>query len=169
MAIAFIFLTLIFSYIIVSTFHLRRFGINLADIALPLFAVEIVLVSAKFYTHSFLPHYLLAMSILSLTLAIRQIRKRKTFSFRRFFKFFWRSGFVLTFFFYLATVIAAFLASWLSLHIKKQISTKMLICFSFILKVDKLIVQQFLLQLKPFVLLNCFAKLFEALFPQQVQ
>ena len=106
MAIAFIFLTLIFSYIIVSTFHLRRFGINLADIALPLFAVEIVLVSAKFYTHSFL-----AMSILSLILAIRQIRKRKTFSFRRFFKFFWRSGFILTFFFYLATVIAAFLAS----------------------------------------------------------
>ncbi|EHJ52315.1 membrane protein [Streptococcus macacae NCTC 11558] len=109
MALAFIFLTLVFSYIIVATFNLRRFRLNLADIALPLFAAEIVLVSAKFYTHSFLPHYLAAMSVLSLVLAIRQLQKRKAFSLKKFIKFFWRAGFILTFFFYLATVIAIFL------------------------------------------------------------
>lgn len=110
MAVAFIFLTMAFAYVIATTFKLNRFGLNLADIALPMYVFEIVLVSARYYTHSFLPYYMAAMSLLAMTIAIRQLVKRKSFYFKRFFKFFWRAGFILTFLFYLATVIAVFLA-----------------------------------------------------------
>lgn len=109
LAILFLFLTLAFTYVIVATFKLHRFGFNMADLALPIYAFEIVLVSAKYYTHSFLPYYAIAMSLLALFSVWWQLSKKKTFHFQKFVKFFWRSGFILTFLFYLGTVISIFL------------------------------------------------------------
>ncbi|HFU4463622.1 TPA: DUF3397 domain-containing protein [Streptococcus suis] len=106
-AVLFVFLTLTISIIIVKIFRLQKRGRNFADIAFPMFAFEFYLISDKMYYSSLLPHLLLALSILALTICLFFLFVRKTFSYRRFFKIFWRSGFLLTFFMYLALVIAA--------------------------------------------------------------
>ncbi|HEM3702884.1 TPA: DUF3397 domain-containing protein [Streptococcus suis] len=106
-AVLFVFLTLTISIIIVKIFGLQKHGRNFADIAFPMFAFEFYLISDKMYYSSLLPHLLLALSILALAICLFFLFVRKTFSYRRFFKIFWRSGFLLTFFMYLALVIAA--------------------------------------------------------------
>ncbi|MFC3928040.1 DUF3397 family protein [Streptococcus caprae] len=109
-AIVLIILTPIVAQILVSLLGLRRrFRTNMADLALPLFAYEIVLVSGKFFTHSFLFPYLIVMSILSIIIILFLLKKSKVFSFKRWLKFFWRAGFLLTFAFYIGTVVAIFL------------------------------------------------------------
>lgn len=109
MALAFLFLTPIFSFILVKFFRLRRFKINFADFSLPLYAFELVLVSQEFYTHNFFPYYLIVMSLLAIVLTIVLLWGVHAFSYRRFFKLFWRIGFIVTFFCYLLTVIIIFL------------------------------------------------------------
>ncbi|MGT2799019.1 DUF3397 domain-containing protein [Streptococcus marmotae] len=107
-SVLFIVLPLIVSISMVKLFKLHKKGWNFADIAFPIFAFEFYLVSDKVYYHSFLPHLILALSILALGITCSLLFGRRTFSYRRFLKFFWRAGFILTFLMYLALVIALF-------------------------------------------------------------
>lgn len=109
MALAFLILTPIFSYVIVSMFKLNRYGLKFPDITLPLYALEIIIVSAKFFTHSLLPYYVIIKSILAITIASLILRKGQHFSYHRFLKLFWRSGFLITAVFYLGLVILVFI------------------------------------------------------------
>ncbi|HFI0420751.1 TPA: DUF3397 domain-containing protein [Streptococcus suis] len=105
-AVLFIFLTLAISIITVKFFRLQKYGRNFADIAFPLYALEFYLISDRIYYSSLLPHLLLALSLLSMGLCAFSLFKKKEFSYKRFFKVFWRASFILTFFMYLALVIA---------------------------------------------------------------
>lgn len=101
-------LTLIISITIVKLFQLQKKGWNFADIAFPILTFEFYLISDKAYYHSLLPHLVLALSLLSLGIIYYFLVQKRTFSYQGFFKFFWRAGFILTFFLYLALVIALF-------------------------------------------------------------
>ncbi|MGQ7509175.1 DUF3397 domain-containing protein [Streptococcus suis] len=105
-AVLFVFLTLAISIIVVRVFKLQGYGRNFADIAFPLYAIEFYLISDRMYYNSLLPHLILALSLLSIGLCIFFLLRKRSFSYKRFFKIFWRSGFLLTFFMYLALVIA---------------------------------------------------------------
>lgn len=105
-AVLFIFLTLAISIITVKFFRLQKYGRNFADIAFPLYALEFYLISDRIYYSSLLPHLLLAISLLSMGLCSFFLFKKKELSYKRFFKVFWRASFILTFFMYLALVIA---------------------------------------------------------------
>ncbi|CYV01459.1 DUF3397 domain-containing protein [Streptococcus suis] len=105
-AFLFIFLTLAISIIAVKFFRLQNRGWNFADIAFPLYAIEFYLISDRIYYSSLLPHLLLALSFLSMGLCAFFLFRKKEFSYKRFFKVFWRASFILTFFMYLALVIA---------------------------------------------------------------
>lgn len=52
-AIAFLILTPIFAFIIHRFFSLKYLGLNFADLTFPLYFIEVVAVSARFFTHSF--------------------------------------------------------------------------------------------------------------------
>lgn len=101
--------SLVVSITVVKLFRLQKKGWNFADIAFPILAFEFYLISDKAYYHSLLPHLILALSILSLVIVCYFLMKKRNFSYRRFFKFFWRAGFILTFFLYLALVISLFI------------------------------------------------------------
>ncbi|HFU4002009.1 TPA: DUF3397 domain-containing protein [Streptococcus suis] len=105
-AVLFIFLTLAISIIAIKFFRLQKYGRNFADIAFPLYALEFYLISDRMYYNSLLPHLTLALSLLSIGLCIFFLLRKRSFSYKRFFKIFWRSGFILTFLMYLALVIA---------------------------------------------------------------
>ncbi|WP_423831711.1 DUF3397 domain-containing protein [Streptococcus equinus] len=105
---SFIFLTPIFAYILVNFFNLKRFGILFTDLAFPLFAFEIALVVNKFLDSSVFFYYLICLSLLTLSLTAFFLKKNQSFSYRRFGKFFWRSGFIVTFIFYIVVVILIF-------------------------------------------------------------
>lgn len=107
-SILFIILTLTIAIILVKLLGLQKKGWNFADIAFPMFVVEFYLISDKVYYHSLLPHLFLALSILAIAIATYFLVKKRDFTYPRFFKFFWRAGFLLTFFLYLALVIAIF-------------------------------------------------------------
>ncbi|MGU7973085.1 DUF3397 domain-containing protein [Streptococcus suis] len=107
-AFLFIFLTLAISIIAVKFFRLQNRGWNFADIAFPLYALEFYLISDRIYYSSLLPHLLLALSFLSMGLCAFFLFRKKEFSYKRFFKVFWRASFILTFLMYLALVIAVF-------------------------------------------------------------
>ncbi|HEL2202215.1 DUF3397 domain-containing protein [Streptococcus suis] len=107
-AFLFIFLTLAISIIAVKFFRLQNRGWNFADIAFPLYALEFYLISDMIYYSSLLPHLLLALSFLSMGLCAFFLFRKKEFSYKRFFKVFWRASFILTFLMYLALVIAVF-------------------------------------------------------------
>ncbi|MGT2828538.1 DUF3397 domain-containing protein [Streptococcus hillyeri] len=109
LALSFLFLTPLFGLALVKLFSLERFKVNFADLALPVFMFEIVIVSQKFFVHSYLPHYLLVLSLLAIGVSLWLFKtSRENFTYRRFFKFFWRLSFIFSFFFYLAVVIAVF-------------------------------------------------------------
>lgn len=105
---SFVFLTPIFAYILVTFFKLKRFGILFTDIAFPIFAFEIGLVGNKFLGSSIFFYYLICLSLLAIILTITLLRRNHSFSYRRFGKFFWRSGFILTFLFYIIVLILIF-------------------------------------------------------------
>ncbi|CQR25745.1 membrane protein [Streptococcus varani] len=105
----FILLNLIISILLVKLLKLQKRGWNFADIAFPLFAVEFYLITDKAYYHSFLPHLILALSILAIVIASLFLWKKRDFTYGRFFKLFWRAGFLLTFLIYLAMTISLFL------------------------------------------------------------
>ncbi len=107
-AILLLLLSFIVSITIIKLFGLQKKGWNFADIAFPILAFEFYLISDKAYYHSLLPHLVLALSLLSLAIVYYFLRKRRSFSYSRFFKFFWRAGFIVTFFLYVALIIALF-------------------------------------------------------------
>lgn len=110
LAASFIILTPLFGLAVVKLFSLERFKINFADIALPVFIFVLIIVSNKYFTHSFLPYYIIIMSLLAVTVTIGLMRdSKRLFTYRRFFKFFLRTGFFVTLFCYLGTIIAIFL------------------------------------------------------------
>ena len=108
-SLVFIFLTLILSGIIIRVFKLRRYGWNFADLAFPLFALEYYLISDAAYYHNLLPQLLLALSLLAIGLTIYFLKKRRSFYYPKFFKYFWRAGFLITFFLYLIMTISLFI------------------------------------------------------------
>lgn len=109
-ALAFIFLTPLFSHILVSVFKLGRYGIKFPDIAFVLFALEILLVSGKFFNHNILPYYLILLALLAIVISLNLIFKSQNFYYRRFLKLFWRIGFLLTFALYIILVLYIFIA-----------------------------------------------------------
>ena len=110
-SLVFIFLTLILSGIIIRVFKLRQYGWNFADLAFPLFALEYYLISDAAYYHNLLPQLLLALSLLAIGLTIYFLKKRRSFYYPKFFKYFWRAGFLITFFLYLIMTISLFIWS----------------------------------------------------------
>ncbi|MGT2742502.1 DUF3397 family protein [Streptococcus plurextorum] len=109
-ALAFLFLTPIFGLALTRLLRLDRLKINFADLALPVYIFEINMVSQKFFPRSYLPYYLVVASLLAMIVAIGLFWKNKeNFTYKRFLKIFWRTGFIMTFFFYLAVVIAVFI------------------------------------------------------------
>lgn len=104
-SVLFIFLNIIISVIAARLFRLKRFGLNFADLAFPLFAIEFYLISDRVFYHSLLPELVLALSLLAIGQTIYFLRVKKTFYYPKFLKYFWRAGFLLTFFMYLALVI----------------------------------------------------------------
>ncbi|HAK39215.1 DUF3397 domain-containing protein [Streptococcus sp.] len=105
---SFIFLTPIFAYILVKFFNLKRFGILFTDLAFPLFAFEIALVVNNFLDSSIFFYYLICLSLLALGLTAFFLKRNHSFSYRCFGKFFWRSGFIVTFIFYIIVLILVF-------------------------------------------------------------
>ena len=87
-SIAFLVLTPLFSYILVTFFNLKRFGILFTDLSFPLFALEIALVAMQSLTLDVFFYYLICLSLLALI--------------------FWLSGFILTAIFYVIELILVF-------------------------------------------------------------
>ena len=102
-------LTLVVCIIITKLFRLKKLGRNFADLAFPVLVFEYYLITAKTFTHNFLPRLGLALSVLAIILVFFFLLKKRSFYYPKFFKFFWRAGFILTFFLYLAMVIGLFL------------------------------------------------------------
>lgn len=107
-AILFLVLTLIFSIMVVRIFRLQKRGVNFADFAFPMLAVAYYLISDKAFYHSWLPWLVLSLSILAIAVVLFFVFVRRSYSFHKFLKFFWRSGFILTFLLYLGLVIYLF-------------------------------------------------------------
>ncbi|MBP2622870.1 DUF3397 domain-containing protein [Streptococcus oricebi] len=108
-AVLFVFLTPLVTIIISRFFNLKKFGLNFADLAFPLFVLELYFITDKAYYHSFLPQLVLALGLLAIAITIYFLKKKRSFYYPKFFKFFWRAGFILTFLMYLAIVIGLFL------------------------------------------------------------
>ena len=111
-SVLFIFLTIILTIIITKLFRLKQFGLNFADLAFPLLVLEFYVISDKAFYHSLLPELTLALSALAIAITVYFLRVKRSFYYPRFFKFFWRAGFILTCFLYLAMVIGLFLSKW---------------------------------------------------------
>ena len=107
-AILFLVLSIALSIIIVSFLGLQKKGWNFADIAFPLLAIAFYLISDKAYYHSLLPQLAFGLSLLAMGITAHFLLQRRDFTYKRFFKFFWRAGFLLTFLIYLALVISLF-------------------------------------------------------------
>lgn len=108
-SVLFIFLTIALSIILIKFLRLKRFGLNFADLAFPMFFLEFYIISDRAYYHSMLPQLVLALSALAIGITVYFLKKKQTFYYPKFLKFFWRAGFMLTFFLYLAMVIGLFL------------------------------------------------------------
>lgn len=102
-----LFLILLFplAMILTAILRLKFKSLSPADVALPLYACALYLISAQTFYHSLIPLYLLLIISLLMGMAIFFLTKNKTFRFRRIFKIFWRLSFLLTILFYLALVI----------------------------------------------------------------
>ena len=74
-AIAFFILTPIFAFIIHRFFSLKYLGLNFADLTFPLYFIEVVAVSARFFTHSFLPYITILLSLAAIIITIQMLRK----------------------------------------------------------------------------------------------
>ncbi|MCK1192156.1 DUF3397 domain-containing protein [Streptococcus uberis] len=107
-ALLFIVLTPLFSQIMVKLFRLEHYGIKFPDLAFVLFALEIALVSGKFYDNNLLPYYFIVLSLLAIAISLTLVMKSQKFHYPRFFKLFWRIGFLITLFAYLVLVILIF-------------------------------------------------------------
>ena len=110
-AIAFLILTPIFAFIIHRFFSLKYLGLKFADLTFPLYFIEVIAISARFFAHSFLPYITILLSLAAIIITIQMLRKTQSFKFKRFLKFFWRISFFITSIFYLGTVILIFIVS----------------------------------------------------------
>ena len=108
-AILFIILNILISIIFVKLFGLKKYGLNFADLSFPLFAVEFYLISDRTFYHSLLPQLIFALSLLAIGIVVFFLVKKHSFYYPKFIKFFWRAGFLLTFFLYLAMTISLFI------------------------------------------------------------
>ena len=108
-SVLFIFLTLILSGIIVHLFKLQKRGWRSTDIAFPLFALEYYLISDSAFYHSLLPLLALSLSLLALGLTIYFLKKKKSFYYPKFIKYFWRAGFLVTVLLYLILTASLFI------------------------------------------------------------
>ncbi len=95
-AIAFLILTPIFAFIIHRFFSLKYLGLNFADLTFPLYFIEVIAISARFFTHSFLPYITILLSLAAIIITIQMLRKTQSFKFKRFLKFFRRISFFIT-------------------------------------------------------------------------
>ncbi|WP_061452339.1 DUF3397 domain-containing protein [Streptococcus oralis] len=98
-------LTLVVCFIIAKLFGLKRLRINFADLAFPLLVFEYYLITAKSFTHNFLPRLGVALSLLAILLVIFFLFKKRSFYYPKFIKFFWRAGFLLTLILYTAMIV----------------------------------------------------------------
>ncbi|WP_340081028.1 DUF3397 domain-containing protein [Streptococcus agalactiae] len=109
--IASLFLVLIpiFSQVLVKIFKLKNFNIMFPDVAFPIFVFLIPLISSSLLKQNLLPYYLILISLLAIGITIKLLRTKTLFSYKRFLKLFWRSGFILTFLFYLGLLVIIFI------------------------------------------------------------
>ena len=98
-------LTLVVCFIVTKLFGLRKIGFNFADLAFPLLVFEYYLITAKTFTHNFLPRLGLALSLLAIILVFFFLLKKRSFYYPKFIKFFWRAGFLLTLIIYIAMIV----------------------------------------------------------------
>ena len=91
------------AFIIHRFFSLKYLGLNFADLTFPLYFIEVIAISARFFTHSFLPYITILLSLAAIIITIQMLRKTQSFKFKRFLKFFWRISFFITSIFYLGT------------------------------------------------------------------
>ena len=101
-------LTLIVSIILTKLFKLKKLGFNFADLAFPILVFEYYLITAKTFTHNFLPRLGLVLSLLAIILVFFFLTKKRSFYYPKFIKFFWRAGFLLTFVMYIEMVLELF-------------------------------------------------------------
>ncbi len=112
LAIALLFITPLFSIILTKFFGLRKRGLLFTDLALVFYAIEAVWLSGIFFTHLILPAYLLLLALLAIGVTCFLLfRSKKAFGYKRFFKLFWRLGFLATLAFYLVEVVLIFLTA----------------------------------------------------------
>lgn len=104
-ALVFLVTTPLASQLLVSLLRFKAPQLHPTDITWPLYALELVLVSRTLLVNSLLPHYLVAMSILSIVLCIWLLRKPLPFSYRRFGKLYWRWAFFVTLCCYVAMLV----------------------------------------------------------------
>ena len=98
-------LTLVVCFIVTKLFGLKKLRINFADLAFPLLVFEYYLITAKAFTHNFLPRLGVALSLLAILLVIFFLLKKRSFYYPKFIKFFWRAGFLLTLVLYIAMIV----------------------------------------------------------------
>ena len=67
------------------------------------------LITAKTFTHNFLPRLGLALSLLATILVFFFLLKKRSFYYPKFIKFFWRAGFLLTLVMYIEMIVELFL------------------------------------------------------------
>lgn len=107
-AILFLILSIVLSVITVRFLGLQKKGWNFADIAFPILIISFYLISDKAYYHSLLPQLAFGLSLLAMGITFYFLTQRRDFTYKGFFKFFWRAGFLLTFLIYLALIISLF-------------------------------------------------------------
>ena len=69
-------LTLVVCIIITKLFRLKKLGRNFADLAFPVLVFEYYLITAKTFTHNFLPRLGLALSVLAIILVFFFLLKK---------------------------------------------------------------------------------------------
>lgn len=108
-ALLFLVATPFVSMLLTKLLYLHIWEIAWTDLALWLFAAELVLVSQRLLVHNLLPHYLLVMSILAIGVAVYLIRQKTPFTTGDFLKTFGRVGFYVTAASYVVLLVAVFL------------------------------------------------------------
>ncbi|MBW8099188.1 DUF3397 domain-containing protein [Streptococcus pseudopneumoniae] len=102
-------LTLVVCIILTKLFRLKKLGRNFADLSFPVLVFEYYLITAKTFTHNFLPRLGLALSFLAIILVFFFLLKKRSFYYPKFIKFFWRAGFLLTLIMYIEMIVELFL------------------------------------------------------------
>lgn len=109
-AVALLFLIPVLSFLVTKFCQLSKLGLKFPDLAFPALGTAVFLISKEFFVHSLLPHYLILLSLLAIFVCLFLLNKQPNyFSYKDFFKLFWRTGFVVTTVFYLGMLVMIFL------------------------------------------------------------